>query len=194
MTKISFRAMRSGAVLTAVSIVAIGALFSACSSPATPPPGGPPPTTLPPGAVNVAYICQGVGFAAGPPLAVQSVGIAVTAPATVNPGQVFTVTANIAPITITPTNVVDLNAVGVVGAGALTITGGTGGAAAGAPVYFNGALAYIPAATASITTTAPSAGSVTIELGTISMLVGSTGFVCTLDTGATPAGTSVSVL
>lgn len=145
-----------------------------------PGPGDPPPpvggTTT---TTNVTFACVGTGFASGSVVADQTLAVAITAPDEVDPGETFNFAVTY-PTFVLAAGPVDLNAFTIAGITAISGSGGTLPASvSGSPVLWGpgSGTATIPPAVGSAT--AGASGSVVIETGSVSMQVGSTGFVCT---------------
>ena len=158
-----------------------------------------PTTTIPSGGTatttsNVTYACAGAGIigpgGASPvgPIANQVTSVAVTLPTTATVGTPFTVGVNVGNLNLSPAPAfLDLNGAGIVAN--IAVTGANANASIAAN-NFVGNGASLDLNLANTTATAASAGSKTVTVGTINILSGSTGFICT--PVGTPASASVT--
>ena len=142
---------------------------------------------------TVPYSCAGVGFAAYlGVLPTQNVDITLTAPVVAEPNQQFDVTVDISTLTLDvpplPLDGPPLIALNPVGA-----SGSTGGHATGVSAIFEGPIATIPRLTMSATPTGSGAGTATFTAGNISILISSTGFVCTVVGSASPLSVTTQI-
>lgn len=159
-----------------VLMMAATLAVAACvpNPPPPPPPGGGTTTTT-----DVTFACVGTGFAAGLVVPDQTLTVSITAPYEVDPGETFDFVVSY-PTFVLASSPVDLNFFTIPGVTQITGSGGTLPASvSGSPVLWGpgSATATIPPAVGSAT--AGASGSVDIETGTVTMQVGSTGFVCT---------------
>ena len=150
---------------------------------------GPSATTT----TTVPYRCTGVGFTAGLGTLDRSLAITFTAPTEVTVGQVFTVTADVAPIQLAypgfPVNLVGRMQFNPVGA-----TGSNGGAGVSAAFNVSSDVFNVPQLRETATPTVGAGGTITFTAGSLFLLVGSTGFDCAQVAGSTPATISTRVV
>ena len=188
--------MRSVGMKKRFAIAGLGmgavAFLGACSSPSAP-----APTTTPPSGVtttsNVVYACAGSGIigpgGASPvgPIANQTTSVAVTLPASATVGTPFNVGVDVGNMTLSPApSFLDLNGAGITATVAIAGANANGTVAANNFVGNGASINLNPVGT---TATAASAGAKTVTVGTITIVSGSTGFVCT----PVGAGASASV-
>ena len=140
------------------------------------------------------YQCNGAGFVAGSNAAPQTVSVVVNHPATVASGASYSVTATVPTLNLVAAPpFLDLNAAGITANAAATVSNGTIGNAGPATVFFvgNGATGTVAPLTA--IGTAGAAGTMTGDIGTINILSGSTGFICTPTAPVSGAAFSITV-
>jgi hypothetical protein len=185
--------MRSVGMKKRFAIAGLGmgvvAFLGACASHSAPA----PTTTIPSSGTNttttnVLYHCIGTGNSASAVISDQTTGVAITLPTTATVGAPFTVGVNVGNLNLSAApSFLDLNSAGLIA------TIGVTGANANATVAANNFLgngASIDLNLANTTATAASPGAKTVTVGTITLVVGTTGFVCT--PVGTPASASVT--
>ena len=142
----------------------------------------------------VPYSCRGVGFAAliGT-LPTQDVTMTLGAPTTVTPGQPYTMTLDITPLTLAdagfPIVAPAFTTMNPVGG-----TGSDSGRAKSPDVSFAGPVATVPRSLMTVTPTAGPGGQVVLTASRIRIVVGSTGFECDPTAGAARATIATQVI
>lgn len=183
------RATRLASFLAAASALAL----AAC---AATPVVTPPPVVYPNNpTVNITFSCAGVGAAASiGTVPDQVITATIGHPTTPAQGSTFDISVTLSTFSLAAApSFIDLNSQGLAGTTYLSATNGTVSNAGASPVLFtgNGVTATIPAATASVTA-GTGGSSMTVTVGGVGMIVGSTGFSCT-PVAPTPSGGTFTI-
>jgi len=184
--------------LACAGLVGATALLGACA-PAGGGGGPAPTTTAPAGNVNtttaVTYSCQGVGAAASIGIiANQTVNVVVNHPSTKAAGAAYSVTVTVPTLTLgAAPSFLDLNAVGIAPVIGMSATTGTINNAGPTTIVFTGNGLTGTIAPAVSNGVAGAAGTIVGTAGTINILSGGTGFVCTPVPSTSGATFSITV-
>jgi hypothetical protein len=187
--------------LVAGSLLGAGSLLAACGGS----PAAPPATTTTTAAptthtvtTSVAYACAGQGPIIGPggsspvgPIANQNISVAVTMPNSGTVGGSLAVSVDLGTFNLAPAPLfVNLNLSGI--PAVIDVAGANAAASVNADGAWigNGAQVNVPPAG---TTRTGTAGANTVTVGTITLISGSTGFICTLVTPGTGAQNTTTI-
>jgi len=180
--------------LAGAGLIGATALLGACAPPTVTVPAPPDP----PGSINtytsVPYQCNGAGISAGSNAAPQTVNVKINHPASVAAGATYAVAVTVPTLNLVAAPpFLDLNAAGITASIAMSASSGTIGAAGPASVVFTGNGLTGTVAPAPSSGVAGAAGTISGTAGTISILSGSTGFVCSPILPSTGALFSITV-